>query len=53
QCIGDRFALMEMVLVVATLLQRFAVTPEGPAPKTAPRVTLRPDGPLRLRLHAR
>ncbi len=52
-CIGNRFAMMEAKLALATLLQRFRV---APAPDTrlalAPSVTLRPRDGLRLRLVA-
>ena len=52
-CIGNRFAMMEAKLVLATLLQRFRV---AAAPETqlalAPSVTLRPRDGVRLRLLA-
>jgi hypothetical protein len=51
-CIGTGFAMMEAVLVLAALLQRYEVRPEGPSsalPSPKPLLTLRPDG-VRLRI---
>jgi cytochrome P450 len=50
-CIGNRFAMMEAKLVLATLLQRFRVetTPDTRL-ILAPSVTLRPRDGVRLRL---
>ena len=54
-CIGENFAWMELVLIVATIAQRWrftlthdahCVTPQG-------RITLHPDRSVRLRLHKR
>lgn len=54
QCIGDRFAELEMVLVLATLLQRYALDPvPGAAPTLAPQITLRPADGLRMTLRPR
>ena len=53
-CIGQHFAMLEMALIGARLLQRFtleAIEPTLPGPLF--NVTLRPDRPLRLRLKAR
>lgn len=57
-CIGERFAWMEGVLVLATLARRWQMhAPEGgadvPDPGLLPRITLRPARPIRLRLEAR
>ncbi len=50
-CIGNRFAMMEAKLVLATLLQRFRFEPASDAPLVlAPSATLRPRDGLRLRL---
>ena len=51
-CIGQHFAQMEMTLVAAMLLQRHALhtVPGDAAPEPDFQVTLRPRGPLRLRL---
>lgn len=51
-CIGNAFAMMEMILVLVTMTRKFdfARTREV---KTAPSVTLRPKGGLQLRLTAR
>lgn len=52
-CIGNRFAMMEAKLVLARALQRFRFAAAGP-PDLAllPSVTLRPRGPVPLRLEA-
>jgi cytochrome P450 len=52
-CIGERFAMMETVLVLATLLRRFRFEPDGPDPLPFPSITLRPDRPVLLRVVAR
>ena len=54
QCIGDRFAELEMVIVLATLLQRYelASSPGHPVALEAS-VTLRPRHGLRMRLTPR
>ena len=54
-CIGTGFAMMEAVLVLACLLQRWRLTPprEGAEfPRAAPLITLRPER-VDVRLHAR
>lgn len=54
QCIGNAFSLMESVLVLATLAQRFEarlVTPGVPAPEYL--VLARPKDEVRATLHAR
>lgn len=53
-CIGSLFAMTEMVLVAAMVLQRFALAPASPAP-VQPRlnVILRPAGGMPLRLRRR
>jgi cytochrome P450 len=54
-CLGQHFAMLEMTLVAALLLQRYtlAPVPNGPAPKPVLQVTLRPDRPLHLLLQRR
>jgi cytochrome P450 len=53
-CIGDRFALMEAVLLLAALLQRWHFDYLGAAaPTPFPSVTLRPAEGLPVRLSAR
>jgi cytochrome P450 len=53
-CIGNRFAMMEAKLVLASAVQRFRF---DPAPETEvrlfPSVTLRPRGGVRLRINER
>jgi cytochrome P450 len=51
-CIGNHFALMEAKIILATIIQRYAVEvtrPEGIA--LDPRITLRPKGGMPGRLH--
>jgi cytochrome P450 len=54
-CIGEPFAWMEAVLMLATLAQRWRLRPaEGFArPGLGPRITLNPDGPAMMRLEPR
>lgn len=53
-CLGQHFAVLEMTLIAALLLQRFELSPLGlEAPKPRMAVTLRPEGGLTLRLAAR
>lgn len=54
-CIGLNFALMEMVLIVATLLQRFrvALAPGQGEPVPLPLFSLRPKGGVRVTLAER
>jgi len=50
-CLGQHFAVLEMTLIAALLLQRFELSPVGTeAPKPRMAVTLRPEGGLKLRL---
>ena len=54
-CIGQSFAMMEMVLLTAMLAQRFTLTPapgQG-EPELSPQLSLRPKGGLRLTLTPR
>lgn len=54
QCIGDRFAEMEAVLILATLLKQHGVRPvPGHVVVPEPSVTLRPRGGLPMRLFRR
>lgn len=53
-CLGQHFAVLEMTLIAALVLQRFRLSPADaspPEPRMA--VTLRPAGGLRLRMAAR
>lgn len=53
-CLGQHFAMLEMSLVAALVLQAFELSPSGdPAPRLRLAVTLRPAGGLRLRLTPR
>jgi cytochrome P450 len=50
-CIGEQFAWMEGVLVLATIAQRWRLEAADGAPlRLAPTITLRPRDPVRLRL---
>jgi cytochrome P450 len=51
KCIGSQFALTEMMLVIASTVQRFRIELESPEPIAAkPMVTLGPEKPVRVRL---
>lgn len=53
-CIGNSFSLQEMVVVLATVTQRFRVSPVDDRPVIPePMITLRPRGGLPMRLHRR
>ncbi len=52
-CLGQHFAVLEMTLVAAMLLQRFELSASGPLPPPKLAVTLRPLGGMRLRLRSR
>jgi cytochrome P450 len=53
-CIGEQFAWMEGVLVLATIARRWKLRYVGDAaPGLEPRITLRPRGGLRMRVESR
>ncbi len=52
-CVGEQFAWMEAILVLATLARRWRVRVDGPDPELEPIITLRPKGGLPARLEAR
>lgn len=52
-CLGQHFAVLEMTLIAALVLQRFTLDPTADAPVPRMAVTLRPAAPLRLRLTSR
>ena len=53
-CIGQNFALVEAILLLATLAQRFHLEPEpGSELNPWPSMTLRPPSGIRMRLTAR
>ncbi|MCE2970509.1 MAG: cytochrome P450 [Burkholderiales bacterium] len=54
-CLGQHFALLEMTIVAALLLQRYRLTtlPDSRPPHPLLHVTLRPATPVRLRLTRR
>jgi cytochrome P450 len=45
-CVGEQFAWMEAMLVLATLARRWRVRVPGPDPEREPIITLRPRGGL-------
>jgi cytochrome P450 len=47
-CIGEQFAWMEGMLVLATIAQRWRLAGPAGTVRPAPRMTLRPAGPVRL-----
>jgi cytochrome P450 len=53
-CIGEQFAWMEGILILATIAQKwkFRYLGSGP-PVVEPRITLRPEGGLRMRVEGR
>lgn len=54
QCIGKRFALLELQIVVPIIMRRFSLTPLSPEPVLPePRSTLTPGRPIMLTLHER
>ena len=52
-CIGESFAWLEGVLVLATLARRWRLRGDAGTVATLPSITLRPTGPLVMRLEAR
>jgi cytochrome P450 len=53
RCIGESFALMEAKLVLASVAQRWRLRHGGGEVGLLPRITLRPRGPIRVRLERR
>lgn len=53
-CIGNQFALMEMQILLALLVQAFAIEQVDPNPiRPQPLITLRPSRPVHVQLTAR
>jgi cytochrome P450 len=53
-CIGNHFAMMEAILVLATIAQRFRLsTRPGQTLELLPSITLRPQNHVGMRLHAK
>jgi cytochrome P450 len=48
-CIGNRFAMMEAVLILSALVQSFALEAQDERPEPFPSITLRPKGGVWLR----
>jgi cytochrome P450 len=54
QCIGESFAWMEAILVIATLAQEWRMNFQGAEPPDLrPLITLRPSGPVSVQMQAR
>jgi len=53
-CIGSRFAMLEGVLLLATIAQRFRMTPVPGLPVIpVPSITLRPEDGIHMTVHER
>ena len=54
-CIGQYFAMLEMTMIAALLLQRYTLEPPADARPVRPvmHVTVRPEGGIRLRMRRR
>jgi len=52
-CIGNRFAMMEAVLILATIVQQFVLEAQNERPEPFPSITLRPKGGVWLRPQSR
>jgi len=53
-CLGERFAWMEVVFVIATLASRWRLRmPSGQRVETKARITLRPKYPMRMIVEGR
>jgi cytochrome P450 len=52
-CIGERFATMEAVLMIATILRTFRLESAGPDPVPLQSITLRPQGGPKMKITRR
>ena len=52
-CIGNHFAMLEAVMLLATLAQRIRLVSTGPRPPLRPSITLRPGAPVPARVERR
>ena len=53
RCIGDRFAMLEVRLVLATIARKWRLEPISDELSFSPSITLRPDGPVEMVVHRR
>jgi cytochrome P450 len=53
RCIGDRFAMLEARLALATMARDWSFEAVTDELSFSPSITLRPDGPVELRVHRR
>ena len=52
-CIGNQFAVMEMILALGQIVKRYDLTLVGEHPEMRPMVTLRPKGKVMMRVEKR
>jgi cytochrome P450 len=54
RCIGDRFAMLEARLVLATILQEYHLElMSSPSLDLCPSITVRPENPVWMQVHER
>lgn len=52
-CIGNYFAMMEVVLILAAIAQKFKFSMAGEDPELLPAMSLRPKHDINMRIHTR
>lgn len=52
-CIGNHFAMLEAVLILATVARRVRLVTTGPRPELVPSITMRPKGRVPVRVSPR
>lgn len=52
-CIGSHFAMTEMTSILSAIARSFRLRPVSPPPEPQALITLRPRGPVLMRLHRR
>ena len=53
RCVGERFAMLEATLILATMLRKWSFDPVTTELSFSPSITLRPAGPVELRVRKR